>query len=129
MEAQGPAVARVLRSKEKSPQWWLCSHLVELEFEDERFPPRLANLEEIEAAGAALAVESPYPVGTKLALKAGTFAIPAEVVFRLPRETDFLLGIRFATGRRWNPDTWKPDHLYLPPAREKKLRRTAKHGG
>ncbi len=33
---------------------WLCSHLVELEFDEDRFPPRVANLEEIAANGAVL---------------------------------------------------------------------------
>ncbi len=45
---------------------WLCSHLVELEFDEDRFPPRVANLEEI----------------------------AAETTVRLPRETDFPLCVR-----------------------------------
>jgi hypothetical protein len=108
---------------------WLCSHLVELQFDGERFPARTALLEEIDAQGAAVAVESPYPTGTRLKIKAGVFEIPAEIVFRLPRETDFLLWARFAAGCRWDPAVWQPDHLYLPPRRQKKLRRAAGQGG
>jgi hypothetical protein len=106
-------------------QRWLCSHLVELQFEDERFPPLIALLEEISAEGALVGVESPYPIGAKLIIKAGTFEIPAEILFRLPRESDFAVWARFAGGYRWDPELWKPDHLYLPPDRQKKLRRAA----
>jgi hypothetical protein len=111
------------------PDRWLCSHLVELEFDDDRFSARTALLEEIEAEGAAVCVETPYPVGARLRIKAGDFEIPAEIVFRLPRETDFLMWARFVAGRRWDPVAWKPDHLYLPPKRDKKLRHAAGHSG
>jgi hypothetical protein len=114
---------------EDSRQHWLCSHLVELQFDEERFPPRTALLEEIEADGAAVAVETPYPIGTKLKVSAGAFEIPAEILLRLPRETDFLLWVRFAAGSRWDPAVWKPDHLYLPPKRDKKLRSAAGQPG
>jgi hypothetical protein len=107
------------------PRRWLCSHLVELEFDNDGFPPSMALLEEIEAEGAAFGAESPYPVGAKLKLRTGALEIPAEIVFRLPRETDFWLWARFAGGWRWDPCVWKPDHLYLPPQPNKKLRRAA----
>jgi hypothetical protein len=97
---------------------------VELEFDGDRFPLCTAILEEIEIDGAAVGIESPYPVGTKLTIKAGNFEVPAEIVFRLPRDTDFLVWARFTSGCRWDPAVWKPDHLYLPP-RQKRLRRAA----
>ena len=123
-------MARTARSKkEPSGRRWLCSHLVEIEFDGERFLPQAAILEEIAAEGAALGVEAPYPTGARLTIKAGAFEIPAEIVFRLPRETDFLLWARFAGGRRWDPEVWKPDHLYLPPQSKKKLRHAAERGG
>jgi len=129
-ERPGSTVASPSSSKDDAaPQRWLCSHLVELCFDGERFPARTALLEEIEAGGAAVGVESPYPIGTKLKIKAGVFEIPAEIVFRLPRETDFLLWARFAAGSRWDPALWTPDHLYLPPKRQKKLRRAAGQNG
>jgi hypothetical protein len=86
-------------------------------------------LEEIDVDGAAIAVETPYPTGTSLKIKAGAFEIPAEIIFRLPRETDFLMWARFTAGWRWDPAVWKPDHLYLPPKRQKKLRRAAGQSG
>jgi hypothetical protein len=122
-------VASSSTSQDDARQRWLCSHLIELQFEDDRFPPRTAVLEEIEADGAAVAVETPYPVGTKLKLSAGPFESAAEVLLRLPRETDFLLWVRFAAGCRWDPAVWKPDHLYLPPKRDKKLRSAAGQRG
>ncbi len=108
---------------------WLCSHLVELQFDDERFSPHGALLEEIEAFGAAIAVETPYPIGARLKITAGDFEIPAQVTLRLPRETDFLIWARFADGRLWDPEVWRPDHLYLPQKPQKKLRRAAGQPG
>jgi hypothetical protein len=117
------------KNNDTSGRRWLCSHLVELQFEDDRFRPRVANLEEIAAEAAILGVEAPYPAGARLTIKAASFEIPAEVVFRLPRETDFLLCVRFREGRHWDPETWKPDHLYLPPKPKKKLRQAAGRSG
>lgn len=97
-------------------------------FESERFPPNAALLEEIDAESAAIGVESPYPVGTSLKVEAGEFEIPAQIILLLPRETDFLIWVQFSDGRRWDPENWKPDHLYLPPKPKKKLRRAAGHG-
>lgn len=122
-------MARTSNSKDdNSPQRWMCSHLVELVFDREKFPSRTALLEEIEAASAAIGVETPYPVGSMLTIKAGDFEIPAQIVLLLPRETDFLIWTQFSGGRRWDSKTWKPDHLYLPPARKKKLGRAAGQG-
>jgi hypothetical protein len=103
--------------------------VVQLVFDGERFPPIAAILEEIEAESAAIGIESPYPVGAMLKIKAGDFEIPAQIVLLLPRETDFLIWVQFTAGSRWDSDIWKPDHLFLPPKREKKLRRAAGQSG
>jgi hypothetical protein len=106
----------------------MCSHLVELVFDREGFAPRAAILEEIEAGSAAIGVETPYPVGSTLKIKAGDFEIPAQIVLLLPRETDFLIWTQFTAGHRWDPEAWKPDHLYLPPKPKKKIGRAAGQG-
>jgi hypothetical protein len=92
--------------------------LVQLQFDSGRLPQQPAILEEISHDRAAAAVENPCPVGISLVLQAGDFSIPAQVLFRLPRETDFLLELQFAPGFRWDPSQWKPDHLFLPPRNE-----------
>jgi hypothetical protein len=103
--------------------------VVQLVFDGDRFPSSVALLEEIEAESAAIGIESPYAVGATLKIKAGDFEIPAQIVLLLPRETDFLIWVQFTAGGSWDPDVWKPDHLFLPPKRDKKLRRAAGQSG
>ncbi len=124
----GLTVARSANSREDESRRWLCSHVVQLVFDGGRFPSNAALLEEIEAESAAIGVESPYPVGTSLKLEAGDFKIPAQIILLLPRETDFLIWVQFSGDRRWDPETWKPDHLYLPPKPKKKIGRAAGQG-
>lgn len=121
-------VANLSTTDDNPPQRWLCSHLVELRFDRDLFPVQAAILEEIEATGGALGADCPYPLGAKLTIKADSFEIPAEIIWRLPRENDFLLWVGFSAGRRWDPDTWQPDHLYRLPKPKRKLRRAAGQG-
>ena len=112
--------AAKLKPEARRRQRWLCSHLVRLEFADPVFGAQMALLEEIDRRGAAVAVDSSYPIGLKLTLAAEEYEIPAEIAERVPRETDFLLELRFLEGRQWAPAHWKPKHLFLPgPAKTK----------
>jgi hypothetical protein len=76
-------------------------------------------LEEISAERAVLAVERPYPPGLKLEIRAEGLAAPAAVVACRRRETDYWLELRFVAGFQWNAERWRPDHLYLPPSRQR----------
>jgi len=106
--------AAKLKPEARRRQRWLCSHLVRLEFANPVFGAQMGLLEEIDGQGAAIAVDNPYPTGLKLTLAAEEYEIPAEIAERVPRETDFLLELRFLEGRQWAPVLWKPKHLFLP---------------
>ncbi len=80
----------------------------------------MVSLEEIRIEGAGLAVETPYPIGLRVALNAEGFAVQATIVDCRARETDFYIQIRFAEGYRWSPSDWEPDHFYVPAGKSAK---------
>ena len=107
-------------AKNIEPDFGLCSHFVRLSFPDGDLRPQKVSLEEIGVEGAGLAVETPYPIGLRVALTTEGFAVQATIVACRARETDFYIQVRFAEGYRWSPSDWQPDHFYAPARKSAK---------
>jgi len=105
------------RAERRRSERWLCSHLLELQFDDPQLPPAVVNLEEISAEGCAASSERDYPPGTLLTFSAGDSPVRAEVVRSEQREDGCLLALQFLDGWRWRPELWRPEHLYRLPAK------------
>ena len=99
------------QSKNIGPDFGLCSHLVRFSFPDSDHHPQVVVLEEIGTEGAGLAVETPYPIGLRVAFTTEGFEVHATIVECQARETDFHIQVRFVGSYRWSPSDWEPDHF------------------
>ena len=82
----------------------LCSHLVRLRIEGAERPPEWANLEEIDAFGAVLAAQQPWPTQVEIWIEAEGLRAPAYIRTCRPREEDFALTVEFLAGFRWSEE-------------------------
>ena len=105
--------------RRRSPRH-LCSHLVVVrqEVSNSADSTSTAVLEDLSREGAAISLETPLEAGTIIELSAPGLWVRAQVRYCRPREQDFLMGLEFADGFRWEPHLWQPDHLFLPPPKE-----------
>lgn len=97
----------------------LCSHLVRLCIDGSARQPEWANLEEIDAYGAVVAAQEPWPTQVVVRIRSKGFDAPGFIQSCRKRESDYVLTIEFVDGFRWSVDAWKPDHLLAPHAKAK----------
>ncbi len=105
-------MARALIERRKSPRY-LCSHIIEIWHGRET---TAALLEDLSTEGAAIAFEAPLDQDELVVLVAPGLRASARVRYCTRRENDYRLGLEFTSGSRWQPQQWRPDHLFLPPS-------------
>ena len=98
--------------RRRSPRY-LCSHIVAVSF-GQREQTEEALLEDLCAEGAGLALETPILAGDEVEVAVGNLWVGARVLYCSPRQNGFRLGLEFAGEWRWRPESWRPDHLFLP---------------
>ena len=101
----------MLLERRRSPRY-LCSHIVEISHGGRT---AAGLLEDLSAEGAAVAVEAAVEASDLVEFRATGLRGRARVRYCRRRENDFVIGLEFANGCRWQPLEWQPDHLFLPP--------------
>lgn len=92
-----------------------CADLVEVSWpEDGRMHHRVANLEDISAAGVCLMLESPLPVGCEVSVSLDGSELLGVVRHCTEGQAGFLVGLGFHPGCEWSLEDYRPRH-YLDP--------------
>jgi hypothetical protein len=95
----------------------MCSDFVQIAWSDDR-GRRTFNvglLEDVSPEGISLTLDLPVPAGRRVHLHTKGFAGEAEVCYCELLDYGYLLGLEFADGCCWEPEKWRPKHLYAPP--------------
>lgn len=94
----------------------MCSDFVQIAWADDR-GRRVSNiglLEDVSPEGLCINLNLPIPVGRQVHLHTKGFEGEAEVCHCELAEYGYLLGLEFADGCCWEPERWRPKHLYNP---------------
>ena len=103
--------------EKRQDQRYQCADLVEVIVQSENDTGNrvVAMLEDICTSGACVQLERPIAEGTPLTLVCPTVEYRGTVRYcRLDEQAGYFVGIEFAPGERWSPDTYQPKHLLDP---------------
>ncbi len=87
---------------------YLCSELVKLS------SGLTVNLEEIWEEGAAIESDDELRVGDAIELKCGDHTFAGTVTLAMKHEFGYRVEMDFATGIRWTPGSFRPQHILDP---------------
>jgi hypothetical protein len=94
----------------------MCSDFVRIAWSDPA-GRRFANiglLEDVSTDGLCMNLDRALPVGSRIHLHTKGFEGEAEVRYCDRGDYGFLIGLEFADGCTWEPEKWRPKHLYTP---------------
>ena len=96
----------------------MCSDFVQIAWVDDggRRISNIGLLEDVSPSGLCISVDVPIPAGRRVYLHTKGFEGEADVRYCQPGDYGYLLGMEFAEGCCWEPERWRPKHLYNPAA-------------
>src|SRR5581483_1252339 len=94
----------------------LCADLIEVMWSepDGREQRRVANLEDISAAGMSLQLEIPVHAGTRVRVLYGQVELTGIVRYAVYRNKAFFIGVQLDESTRWSVRHFVPRHLLDP---------------
>jgi hypothetical protein len=92
---------------------YLCADLVRVDWlsGEEIFTTVDAVLEDISPNGACIQLEGSVPVGSAIAVSAGTNHFTGFVSYCVRHEHGYFVGICLSDESKWSKDTFVPQHL------------------
>jgi len=104
----------------------LCSHLVEVRWEDATGKPQRATaiLEDISQWGAGLQLEARVPTGAAVRIRHAKGTLCGTARYGVFRETGYFVGVQFEPDSLWNRAEFEPEHFLDPAEIKEKFWRT-----